>query len=218
MINLDNTAVKASKAEAFAILLELKHGGTITQKQIDSMLLHFAPKTNEKAKTALEWVAKAAALKDQRIYLNYVCVTKGVAYASNGHVAHRADVSVADGYYCPKTLLRVDYNIPPIDYARIYNQGNNGLQLKTKLARTEKMPGGPKSGTIRRVTAHSFDEGAPDNIRERFIERQLLAAANGNVDPSFWLQPAGHDRFGGQKYRAYGFCEFGDWLVMSLND
>lgn len=217
-ISIDNTAKKASKAEAFAILLAMKAGQVPTPKQIDSMLLHFAPKTNEKAKSAIEWVAKAAAVKDPREYLNYVCVIAGVAYASNGHIAHRADVTVPDGYYCPKTLLRVDFKAKPADFARIYAQAPGALQLKTKLTDAELLPGDKTTGPVRRVTAASFEVGAPAAMSSRFIERQLIAAGNGNSDPSFWMQPAGHGRTGAPKYRAYGYCEFGDWIVMSLND
>lgn len=218
MITLSPTVKKANKATAFKWLLALKSGEELTPDQLDSILLFFAPKTRDKAKCAMEWVAKAASVNDARKQLQYVCVTQGIAYASDGHAMHRAAVKVDDGYYCPKTLLKVAFDQKPLDFARVFKGPADGFQLKTHLSNADKSGIRPKIGNVVHVTCASFEGGAPDDLSEFFIEKQLIASANNNPDPSFWLQRTGNKKSGAPQYRAYGSCEFGDWLVMSLND
>ncbi len=218
MITLSPTVKKANKATAFKWLLALKSGEELTPDQLDGILLFFAPKTRDKAKCAMEWVAKAASANDLRHHLRYVAVAQGIAYASDGHVIHRANVKVEDGFYCPKTLLKVAFNQKPLDFARVFNIPADSFQLKTHLSNADKSGIRPRIGNVVRVTCASFEGGAPDDLSEFFIEKQLIASANNNPDPAFWLQRTGNKISGAPQYRAYGSCEFGDWIVVSLND
>lgn len=95
----------ATKKHAYDLITVLKLGGTLSEAEIDSLLLYFCPAHPKKVKTPMEWVAKAAAVKDVRQHLLYIHVSNGYATASDGFRIHKAKVDLADGYYCPKTLL-----------------------------------------------------------------------------------------------------------------
>lgn len=95
----------ATKKHAYDLITVLKLGGTLSESEIDSLLLYFCPAHPKKVKTAMEWVAKAAAVNDVRKHLLYIHVSNGFATASDGARIHKARVDLADGYYCPKTLL-----------------------------------------------------------------------------------------------------------------
>lgn len=110
MITINKDVKKASKAQAFELIKNLKEGGQLSEHDIDSLIKYFAPSIPAKPKTAFQWVAKAAAKKDVRDYLNYVYVTEeGEAQATDGHRVHRAFVDGYEpGYYCPKTGLKIE--------------------------------------------------------------------------------------------------------------
>lgn len=59
------------------------------------------------AKTVYAWVAKAAAKKDLRKYLNYVYVNDGVAVATDGHRLHLAPSDLEPGMYDPKSGVKM---------------------------------------------------------------------------------------------------------------
>ncbi|MNC36452.1 DNA polymerase III subunit beta [compost metagenome] len=59
------------------------------------------------AKTVAAWVAKAAAKKDIRKYLNYVYVNEGVMVATDGHRLHLAPSDLAPGLYDPKSMVKM---------------------------------------------------------------------------------------------------------------
>lgn len=109
MIPIDSKSKKPSKKEAYARIKMLQEAGILTTAQIEGLLLYFVPTIPKKAKTAMEWLAKAVAISDVRNYLNYIWVgDDGVGYGSDGHAAHRAKLEgYAEGFYCPKTLMPV---------------------------------------------------------------------------------------------------------------
>lgn len=98
---IKHDAKKPSKAEAF----EMIRTGEIDR---DALLLFFAPAKPKKAKTPLQWVAKASDPKGVRPFLRYVCVRDRVAYGSDGHRIHWAVVDETDGLYCAQTLIKVE--------------------------------------------------------------------------------------------------------------
>lgn len=110
MITINKDVKKANKNQAFELIKTLKEGGQLSEIELDSLVKYFAPAMPAKPKNAFQWVAKAAAKKDVRDYLNYVFVTEeGEAQATDGHRVHRAFVEGYDpGYYCPKTGLKID--------------------------------------------------------------------------------------------------------------
>lgn len=59
------------------------------------------------AKTVAAWVAKAAAKKDIRKYLNYVYVNEGVMVATDGHRLHLAPSDLEPGLYDPKSMVKI---------------------------------------------------------------------------------------------------------------
>jgi hypothetical protein len=73
------------------------------------LLLYFAPPAKPVAKSAFEWVAKAAYLpKSTRPSYACVWVRGQVAVATDGRRLHTAPVDLPDGNYCPKTGLLLD--------------------------------------------------------------------------------------------------------------
>ena len=101
-------AKRATKKIAYEMAIKLKQGEVLSDKELDSLLLYFAPSAPKVAKTAIEWVAKAAATNDIRYYLNFIRVQDGFAYGTDGHRIHRAVSDLPTGFYCPKTLALVD--------------------------------------------------------------------------------------------------------------
>src|SRR5699024_9826523 len=105
--------------------VKLKQGETLSSFELDSLLLYFAPSIPKTAKTSMEWVAKAAAKKDNRKYLEYVRVQDGTAYAVDGERIHYAPSDLPEGWYCPKTLMRLEgVNERAPDYLRVSARAN----------------------------------------------------------------------------------------------
>lgn len=101
-------AKRATKKIAYEMAIKLKQGEVLSDKELDSLLLYFAPSAPKVAKTAIEWVAKAVATNDIRYYLNFIRVQDGFAYGTDGHRIHRAVSDLPTGFYCPKTLALVN--------------------------------------------------------------------------------------------------------------
>lgn len=116
---------KPSRSEAYTLVLDMKTGRRELQdRDVDALLRFFAPPLPKRAKTAEQWVAKAAGgwreVREVRKQLQYIMVENGVAYASDGRRAHRCKTTWADGYYDPKTFLPVGFNGVPVDIARVF--------------------------------------------------------------------------------------------------
>ena len=99
--------IKPNRKKAFGIALAAKER-ELTESEKDSLILYFAPSAPAVAKTAFQWAARAAAVKDVRHYLCFVHVLGGIMRASDGHRLHWAPTDLAEGYYEPSTGLRVD--------------------------------------------------------------------------------------------------------------
>lgn len=106
MITLSHTK-KPTRKEAFDLACKAK-SHHLTESEIDSLINYFAPSVPSSPKTAFQWVARAVAINDIRQYLQFVHVSDGVMYATDGHRLHWANTDLANGYYDAKTGARVD--------------------------------------------------------------------------------------------------------------
>lgn len=112
MIALGHTE-KPSRKVAFDLVCAAKTRA-LAPHEIDSLINFFAPKASSSPKTAFQWVALAVSVADIRQYLQFVRVSNGVMYATDGHRLHWANAAdLLDGYYDAKTQLQV-----PDDFIR----------------------------------------------------------------------------------------------------
>lgn len=103
MITLSRTK-KPTRKEAFDLACKAK-SHHLTESEIDSLINYFALSVPSSPKTAFQWVARAVAINDIRQYLQFVYVSDGVMYASDGHRLHWANTDLPNGYYDAKTGL-----------------------------------------------------------------------------------------------------------------
>lgn len=132
------TKDKADKKTAFKILLEFKKSDDITEYDLDRLLNYFAPPIPKKPKTPMEWVARAAAKKDVRDFLNYIHVKDRIPYASDGHRLHKGnEVNLPDGVYDPKTLIEVNTHNEWHTFKRLIDEcpiSDSDLWKETKIS------------------------------------------------------------------------------------
>lgn len=118
---IDSGAVRPSKATAMGYIEAMKTGRTLYPREVDELLLYFAPAAPKSAQTAFQWCAKAVADKHEvRTFLQFVHVEAGTMYGCNGHRMHAAPTDLGNGYYCPKTgahVMNSEYKYP--DVARL---------------------------------------------------------------------------------------------------
>ena len=114
-ITLNPNVKKASRSAIFSQirekLRESQDGNesSFTSTELETMFKYFMPAIPKKAKTQFQRVAKFAATKDLRSFLNYVYVEDGFIMATNGHILikEKDDSGRDNGYYCPKSGERV---------------------------------------------------------------------------------------------------------------
>lgn len=125
-VSINSTVKKPSKNTAFYMLMEARKGKELDQFDIESLLLYFAPPTTKKPKNAIQWVAKAVGVKDAREALNFILIKENVATASDGHRIHQAELNsdnpMEDGWYCPKTMLKVSSLEMHVSYQDAFNR------------------------------------------------------------------------------------------------
>lgn len=204
MIPINSKTKKASKSDAFAHMQALHRGETLSTPQVESLLLYFAPPMPKKAKTAMEWLAKAAGKEDVRFYLNYIWVgADGVGYGTDGHAAHRAQLEgVAEGFYCPKTLLpatNVDGTYPNME--RLFARGETHYTVDYNELSSNMLNGG--------VATYSHEQS---HVNKVLLDR----AMNGDHQPITMVAvPSGAST---ALHKWYGSNEFGTFLVMGIRD
>lgn len=104
---------KPNKNEAYSLVMDLKRrlveGRTdvIDERDVDQLLMFFAPATPAKPKTSMQWLAKATTVKHRYPALAYINVIGGVAYACDGARMHWCNTDLTDGLYEPKTGMRL---------------------------------------------------------------------------------------------------------------
>ena len=149
MITLTHTK-KPTRKEAFDLACKAK-SHPLTEVEIDSLINYFAPSVPSSPKTAFQWVARAVAINDIRFYLNYVYVSEGVMYATDGHRLHWADTDLANGYYDAKTGLPAKCDGKYPDVRRVI----------PRLEQMQKFDGSPTAGAryINRKEVHTLTYG-----------------------------------------------------------
>lgn len=197
--SLSRTARKANKKAAYDMAVKLKKGETLNADELDSLLLYFAPSMPKTAKTSMEWVAKAAAKKDNRKYLEYVRVQDGTAYAVDGERIHYAPSDLPEGWYCPKTLVRLEgVNERAPDYLRVSARANT---VNTHATLGELTKGMASNKPF--LFHNTLDVGVS--------EQALIDALNSqDENATFEYEPYN------SHYRVRGSHEFGEFVIMPL--
>ena len=152
MITLTHTK-KPTRKEAFDLACKAK-SHHLTEGEIDSLINYFAPSVPSSPKTAFQWVARAVAINDTRQYLQFVHVSDGVMYATDGHRLHWADTDLANGYYDAKTGARVDDKFVRGQYPDV-------RRVIPKIEQMQKFDGSPTAGAryINRKEVHTLTYG-----------------------------------------------------------
>lgn len=201
-MRISRNAKKARKAEAYALVVSMKTGRhEMNPDDIDSLLLYFAPALPKKAKTVEQWVAKAAAnQKEHREYLRYLYVKEGVIMASDGQRAHRGKTTLADGYYCPHTLIPVDFDYRYPDFNRVYPDRKRLEEFEV----TDLDRGAILDKRISRTTPY---RRVPDAVAVR--EAHLVDALNGREDGVIYYDPHSPQTMTGDS-------DFGEWVLAGV--
>ena len=97
-------SVKRDEAETLVAALGERHPES--RQELAMLLAYFMPKA-PKGKTVEAWVASAAAKKDIRAYLRFVCATGSEIVATDGHVLHKAPSELPRGLYDPVSMVKV---------------------------------------------------------------------------------------------------------------
>lgn len=201
-MRISRDAKKATKAEAYALIVDMKTGRReLYPEDIDALLLYFAPAIPKKAKTVEQWVAKAAAdPKEIREPLRYLYVKSGVVMASDGHRAHRGKTTLADGYYCPRTFA-------PVGFDGIFPDINREYPDRKRMA--DFAVGALDKGAImnektsKTLTYCRVPDGTAVN------EAYLVDALNGREDGIIYHDPEAARNMAGDS-------EFGEWVIMGM--
>lgn len=192
-------AKKANKKTAYQMVEQLKQGDTLKPEQLDSLLLYFAPSIPKKATSALQWVAKAAAKKDNRKYLEYVRVQDGTAYAVDGERIHYAPSDLPEGWYCPKTLMRLEgVNERAPDYL--------GVSARANTVNTHATLGELSKGMV------SSKPFLFHNTMDVGVSEQVLIDALNSQDENATFEYEPYN----SHYRVRGSHEFGEFVIMPL--
>jgi DNA polymerase III sliding clamp (beta) subunit (PCNA family) len=112
------TTEKPSKAIAYGLAKKLYSGENLDDYEKNMLLNFFAPAPSKKPKNSFEWVALVVRKKDVRQYLNFVYSDGTRIMATDGHRVHYSESELQEGFYCPKTGLKVEENLgnfPNID-------------------------------------------------------------------------------------------------------
>lgn len=197
---ISSTAKKATKNSAYNMAVKLKKGDSLSDRELDSLILYFAPSLPKKATSAFQWAAKAAANNAKREYLNYVRVQDGYAYGCDGARMHKAAIDLPEGYYCPKTQAAVPLTIEPPNYERV--------MARTKNEGTPATLGELTKGIFRKRTylVHVGLECAAH-------ENQLIDGLNSQDHSATFEYEQYNDA-----YRIHGTNEFGAFVLMPLKE
>lgn len=130
--------IKPTRAKAFEYVAKLKRGEQLEAREVDALLNYFAPAVPKVAKTAAQWVAKAASTDADRPGLYAVQVVGGTMYATDTHRLHWAPTELPAGTYCPKTLSELPPAMAPNYQAVMPDPSTlatiNGAEFEAHLA------------------------------------------------------------------------------------
>lgn len=193
-------AKRATKKIAYEMAIKLKQGEVLSDNELDSLLLYFAPSAPKVAKTAIEWVAKAVATNDIRYYLNFIRVQDGYAYGTDGHRIHRAVSDLPTGFYCPKTLALVD----DVDgtYPRV-----GQVMTRLKDADNTRATLGELTKGVSAKKPYLLHEGLDVAISANYITSALNSSDDSSVIE--------YEQYN-SSYRIHGSNEHGVFVVMPM--
>ena len=101
---------KMTKLQAFELIKRaIDNNEGLEGATLKDLLTFFAPPLPKVAKTAEQWVCKAAGKNDVREWVNYLYAHDGWLYATDGHRAHRVRTNLTNGYYDPLTMHPADH-------------------------------------------------------------------------------------------------------------
>lgn len=193
--------VKPTRAKAYALILEIKRGEKkLEEEDIDALIRFFAPAIPKQAKTVEQWVSKAVAGKNEpRVSLKYMLVEDGVAYATDGHRAHKGATYLTNGYYDPITFLKVNIDTRRIDIKRVF-RGHEGWKESSMghLEHGATLVGAKNDKPLEYVRV-------PDAVA--VTKKYFLEAINGADAGRVFYDRADS---------MVGESEFGDWIIMAV--
>lgn len=190
MITLSRTK-KPTRKEAFDLACKAKTHH-LTESEIDSLINYLATSVPSRPKTTFQWVARAVAINDIRQYLQFVHVSDGIMYATDGNRLHWADTDLANGYYDAKTGARVDDKFVRGNYPDV-------RRVIPKIEQMQKFEGDPIASAryINRKEKHTLSYGGLE------FNRDYVNDANPN-DVYF-----DHEKMRGSNI-------FGEFVIMSM--
>ena len=208
MITLKPSIMPATRKTAVELLAaHLRDGNetiTIPRDDIEALYKYFLPTPPKKAKTAAQWVAKAVAdKKDVREYLRYVYSDGEHLVATNGYHIHWIKSNdYPAGYYCPKSLERVDCDAKYPDWKR----ASQGTDTPEDMA----------SYSLEDLPLHTKDYG------KKTYHYHILKGRNDEdvgVDSKYLKDAANGDKtvqlsINGPNDIIKGINEFGNFVVM----
>lgn len=208
MITLKPSIAPATRKTAVELLAAHLKGDDETvimpRDGIEALYKYFLPTPPKKAKTAAQWVAKAVAdKKDVREYLRYVYSDGEHLVATDGHRIHWIKTNdYPAGYYCPKSLERVDYDAKYPDWKR----ASQGTDTPEDLASYSlgDLPLHPQEYNKKTYCYHVLKskDGEDVGVDSRYLD----AAINGDKTVQLSI--------GGPKDIIKGINEFGNFVVM----
>lgn len=208
------TTKQATKRATYELLSRLREGEELTTEEIDSMLLRFAPAQGSKVKPddKMAWLAKAVAVQDVREYLKFIAVVDGQGYATNGHVIHKAEVNLPDGWYCPKTHKPVEMDAKPPRCDQLIDAAKHRAIFHEGITTADM------SAVISDKKALVLEYGAPHPDNSDILlavvhlnARYLKAATNGDVSEKFNVTDNGSGAM-----LASGSNALGTWLIAAM--
>lgn len=209
MITINAGIKAANKAESYAMVQTLASGQVLSDYQIQSLLLYFAPPKS--AKTAISWLAGFVAKKDDREYFRYLYSDGVRLMASNGHILGWCPTELPVGYYCPKTGLPVagmdGIRFP--DVGRVIPEiSRQGPEIRLDTLPREKHEDS-KVFLIRvdTLAMNPATDDLPATYQKAIFDAALMAEciAGGNAVLYSPIDPASVAR---------GYCDKGEFVIM----
>lgn len=191
----------ASRAEAFEIIQSCMNDPDdypkMSRKHTEMLYKYFMPKYKKrKAKSDLEWVAKAAASSDKkeiRRYFAYLYSDGNRICASNGYRLHITETDLPEGYYCPITFNPVDCDASYPEIDRI-------------------IPDNKKTSTylIEDMDQISIDKKIALGLNNQWFQEKYIKEACNNSDNICLSLPMDKNT------AAYGVSDFGEFVIMPM--
>ena len=209
-----HTAIPAyTRAEAYTVLkAALSTAQDNNQReeyfpvaQVESLLKYFLPARPAVSKTPEQWCAKVVAGKsDPRYYLQYLYSDGSRLAGTDGYKLHITATDWPEGFYCPKTLAKVDVDAkyPDIDRLLQYERPRTRTVVIADLESRLIPP--TTRGSKKDVVAVKIAEGL-------WVQEQYLKQAVCNEDAATLRYD---DSIHGDSI--HGDSKFGEFIIMSI--